>query len=85
MLKKKFQLISYFYYRRSSYFKKLSEARQKNFKIKNLNVCNDFEICVLENQPECQYRQDMRLSDNDGRHKSLVAQFCGHQPVSKEI
>ena len=42
----------------------------------------DYETCVLNHHPECQYKPNSKTYLHGG-HRSLVAQFCGNAEVCK--
>lgn len=80
-----FQIISYFYYRRSKYFVKNAQLRQDTTKIWNtIDFLLDFDSCVIENHPECTFFQGINPNYDgspSGGHKNMMAQFCGHEEV----
>ena len=44
------------------------------------NSASDYETCVLDAYPECQYDEDININDFDG-NRGQMSLFCGHDPV----
>lgn len=72
------RVISWFYYVRSPWIF-VAQRRQRKQKMPNAKWMNtEFDECVEQNLPFCQYPQGAGFGQNDTDHRRQTLFFCGH-------
>ena len=82
------QVISFFHYIRSPYFREFIKIKHANSNFNQIfpeiDILMDFNSCVLEQNEECQYVENSDPNDYGG-HRSLISHFCGHEEVKMKF